>query len=87
VDGGELASAIGVVEGFWKRLLTSNFLTDEASDNAAVDDLVGFVVTGAVVGRLPTGTTASETGTTNGEPEVVAAKLSSINPKVTLKSK
>jgi len=66
-----------VIEGL-KRLLTSNFLTDETSDKAAVVDLVEFLVVGAVAEKLPNGTTGSETG---------AAKLSSINPKITLKSK
>ena len=39
-----MASAVEAVGGFWKRLLTSNFLADEASDKAGVVDLVGFVV-------------------------------------------
>ncbi len=68
----------------------SNFLTDEAPDKAVVVDLVEFLAAGAVAGRLPNGTTRSEgflKEAGNGEAEVVAAKLSSINPKVTLKTK
>ena len=38
-----MAPSVEVVEGFWKRLLMSNFLTDEASDKAGVVGLVEFV--------------------------------------------
>ena len=47
VDGEEVASAAEVVKGFWKRLLMSNFLMDEASDEAGVVDVVELV---AVIG-------------------------------------
>ena len=42
MDGEEVASAVEVVEGFEKRLLMSNFLSD-GSDKAGVIALVEFV--------------------------------------------
>jgi len=44
VGGEDVVSAAEVVQGTWKRLLTSNFLTDGASDAAGVIDLVEFGV-------------------------------------------
>ena len=43
MDGEEVASAVEAVEGFWKRLLMSNFLMDKGSDKAGVVALVEFV--------------------------------------------
>ena len=51
VDGEEVASAVEDVEGFWKRLLMSNFLTDEASDKGVVD-LVEFVAVTDICAEL-----------------------------------
>ncbi len=44
VGGEDVVSAAEVVEGTWKRLLMSNFLTDGASDAAGVINLVEFGV-------------------------------------------
>jgi len=44
VGGEDVVSTAEVVQGTWKRLLTSNFLMDGASGAAGVVDLVEFGV-------------------------------------------